>query len=102
MRGHPPGNDRRNALEYLVEGISVGRENTAGGLVGSKPVLGLDLANDEAIETSEFLSTRPRSMCMGFWIRSATLAAVASARIKGLDTIRLIGTSARLSAAAWA
>jgi hypothetical protein len=47
-------------------------------------------------------STSPRSMWIGFWSFSATMAAVATARIRGLATMRLMGTQARHAAAAWA
>jgi hypothetical protein len=49
MRGHPAGNDGRDALEAdQRQG-----EDVAGGLVGSQAMERFDLANNEPIEASE-------------------------------------------------
>jgi hypothetical protein len=53
MRGHPLCNDWRDAIEYLVKGIGIRREDVAGRLVGSQAVLGFDLLNHKAIEAAE-------------------------------------------------
>jgi hypothetical protein len=53
IRGQPRGNDRRDAPEYLVEGIGVGREDIAARLVRSQAVSRFDLIEHKSIEASE-------------------------------------------------
>jgi hypothetical protein len=51
--GQPLSNDRRDATEYLVEGIGISREDTAGRLVRSQAVSRFDLVPHKSIEASE-------------------------------------------------
>ena len=53
MCAQPPGNDWRNAMKYLVEGIGISREDIAAGLVRSQAVSRFDLIAHKSIEASE-------------------------------------------------
>ena len=53
VRVHPLGNHWRDAVEYLVKGIGVWREDVAGRLVGCQAVLSLDLVDYSSTEATE-------------------------------------------------
>ena len=53
VRGHPLGDDRRNALENLMKGICIRRKNVARRLVGSQATLRLHLLDHESAEAAE-------------------------------------------------
>jgi hypothetical protein len=83
MRCHPSGYYRRNAVEYFMKGIGNRRKDVAGRLIGSQACCALTSSITSPQKLPKFLSMRPRSIWIGLWSFSATIAAVATAGSEG-------------------